>query len=52
MLYNRKGEQVNIPAHKELSDGQRRALREKLEFLPHKGHQMFRMDPRCKLSLV
>ena len=52
MLYNRKGEQVHIPANKELSDGQRRALREKLEFLPHKGHQMFRMDQRCKLSLV
>ena len=50
MLYNRKGEQVNIPAHKELSDGQRRALREKLEFLPHKGHQMFRLEVRAAMK--
>ena len=50
MLYNRKGEQVNIQAHKELSDGQRRALREKLEFLPHKGHQMFRLEAQAAMK--
>ena len=50
MLYNRKGQQVHIPAHKELSDGQRRALREKLDFLPHKGHQMFRLEARAVMK--
>ena len=50
MLYNRKGEQVHIPANKELSDGQRRALREKLEFLPHKGNKMFRLDQRANMK--
>ena len=50
MLYNRKGQQVHIPANKELSDGQRRALREKLEPLPHKGHKMFRLDQRAVMK--
>ena len=50
MLYNRKGEQVNIPAHKELSDSTRRALREKLEPLPYKGHQFFRLDQRAVMK--
>ena len=50
MLYNRKGEQVNIPTNKELSDGQRRALREKLEMLPHQGHAFFRLSERARMK--
>lgn len=52
MLYNRQGQQVHIPAKKQLSDNAKRHLREKLEFLLHKGNKMFRLDQRCKLSLV
>ena len=50
MLYNRQGQQMHIPANKELSDATRRALREKLEPLPYKGHQFFRLDKRAVMK--
>lgn len=50
MLYNSQGQQVHIPANKELSDSARRALREKLEPLPYKGHQFFRLDQRAVMK--
>lgn len=50
MLYNRQGQQVHIPANKQLSDNAKRHLREKLEPLPHKGHAFFRMDIRAVMK--
>ena len=50
MLYNKQGQQVHIPANKQLTDGQKRALTEKLEVLPHQGHAFFRLSERARMK--
>jgi len=49
MLYDQQGKQVHIPHGKELTDTQRRNLREKNEVLDHKGHKMFRLEERASI---
>lgn len=49
MLYDQQGNRVHIPRDKELSDFQKRTLREKNEVLDHKGHKMFRLEERASI---
>jgi len=50
MFYNKAGQQVLIPATKQLSDHARATLTEKLEPLPHKGHAFFRVEERANMK--
>ena len=49
-LYNSKGQLVNLPKGKELSDHAKRQLTEKLEPQDHKGHAFFRVEERAHLK--
>ena len=49
MLYDPSGKQVHIPHGKELSDNQKRDLREVKEPQDYHGHKMFRLEERARI---
>ena len=49
-LYNHKGEQVHVPAGKQLSDYALKQLVEKHEPATHKGHKFFRIEERAHIK--
>lgn len=50
MLYDQhSGKQVHVPHGKELSDNQKRNLREVNEPQDYHGHKMFRLEERARI---
>lgn len=50
MLYDQhSGKQIHIPHGKELSDNQKRDLREVKEPQDYHGHKMFRLEERARI---
>lgn len=47
MLINEKGQQVHVPAGKDLSDNAKRLLREVHTPLPYQHHPFFRLEQRA-----
>ena len=49
MLYDQSGKQVHVPHGKELTDNQKRNLREVNEPQDYHGHKMFRLEERAHI---
>ena len=49
MLYDQQSKQVHVPHGKELTDNQKRNLREVNEPQDYHGHKMFRLEERARI---